>query len=453
MDKKLKKEDKCIYTTETKLNDEEFTKMNNVFPNLLLNLVINGTIINIIISSILFLIFKKIFLTILFFIIYQIAITLLYKEKLEVYSKKIYIKLKKNNKIADNILLEFYDDYLIRISNRNIKISYDEIDKCIETKTNIYLKSKRNIVIIKKNSLNTNLIEFIKNKINVEIINKEESKNSKSINFTMEFLMILSGIILTIIILFSLLDIKREEYKNSEYGISIEIFDTNFFIKNKFKDIYYDNTTWDYYECIRQNYELNKLEECNYLNDNNEIDKHFEEFYKRISNNNYKIIIYNGNYFIGNKDKNFIRLKDISFKGKDKYLFEIEQNNNIKMIKYNGNELNDDVTSFDELKLQSTKNIDKIVNEIKYVFKNNKAVDAYLIDEYKDLEYSNTFDLVDTNLESVNYYYFKDEIKVGNKKIYKWSDDFFKEKGMGESKNKLINLYTSNSKIFYKVVW
>ena len=39
MTKELKKEDKYLYKTTTKLNDEEFSKMNKVFPNLYLNLV------------------------------------------------------------------------------------------------------------------------------------------------------------------------------------------------------------------------------------------------------------------------------------------------------------------------------------------------------------------------------------------------------------------------------
>ncbi|MBQ8891311.1 MAG: hypothetical protein IJ068_00390 [Bacilli bacterium] len=450
----MPKKDKCLFKATTKLTDEEFTKINKVFPNLYLNLVITGTIINLVISCILFLIFRKIFLVILFFINYQIAITLLYKTKLEDYSKKVFSNLTRKNKIADNISLEFYDKYIIRITDRNIKINYDEIEKCIETNTNIYLKNKKNVLIIDKDISNIKLVQFIKSKIDVEIINKDESKNYKSMNFVMVFFMILSGVVLTIMILFSLLNINREEYKNSEYGIDIEIFNISFFAKNKLKNVYYDNTTWDYYECVRENYKLNKLEECNYLDDNNEIDKHFEEFYKEIIAKDYKIIIYNGNYFIGNKDKNYIYLKDISFNVKEKYLFEIEKNNNVKMIKYNGNDLSESIESYDELKLQSIKNTNKIISKIKYFFKNNEAVDAYLIDEYKDLDYINTFDLVDTNLESVNDFYFKDEIKVGNKKVYKWSNDFFKEKGMGESKNKLINLYTSSSnKMFYKVVW
>lgn len=450
----MPKKDKCLYKTATKINDEEFTKMNKVFPNLYLNLVINGTIINLVISTILFLIFRNFVLVILFFIVYQIAITLLYRLKLEDYSKKIFLRLKRKNKIADNFSLEFYDNYLISITNRNIRINYDEIEKCIETNTNIYLKNKKNVLIIHKDTSNMKLIQFIKNKINVKIMNKDENKNFKSVNFIMGFFIILSGVVLTTMILFSLLNVNREEYKNSEYGIDMEIFNISFFSKNKLKNIYYDNTTWDYYECIKDHYELNKLEECNYLDDNNEIDKHFEDFYKEVIDKDYKIIIYNGNYFVGKKDKDYIYLKDISFNEKDKYLFEIEKNNNIKMIKYNGNDLSEGIVSYDELKLQSIKNTNKIINKIKYIFKNNEAVDAYLIDEYNDLEYVNTFDLVDTNLESVNYYYFKDEIKVGKKKIYKWSDDFFKEKGMGDSKNKLINLYTNSSnKMFYKVVW
>ena len=450
---KMPKKDKCLFKITIKVNDEEFMKINKVFPNLYLNLIIKGTIINLVLSCILFLLFKKTVLVILFIISYQIATILLYKTQLEDYSKKVFLNLKRKNKIADNISLEFYDKYIISITNRNIKINYDEIEKCIETNTNIYLKNKKNVLIIDKDKSNTKLIQFIKNKINVKIINKDERKDSKSMNFIMEFFMILSGIVLTIMILFSLLNVNREEYKNSEYGIDMEIFNISFFSKNKFKNIYYDNTTWDYYECVRGNYELNKLEECNYLDDNNEIDKHFEDFYKEIIDKDYKIIIYNGNYFVGKKDKNYIYLKDISFNDKDKYLFEFEKNNNIKMIKYNGNDLSEGIVSYDELKLQSIKNTNKIISKIKYFFKNNEAVDAYLIDEYKDLDYINTFDLVDTNLESVNDFYFKDEIKVGNKKVYKWSNDFFKDKGMGDSKNKLINLYTSGSKIFYKVVW
>ncbi|MBR3661463.1 MAG: hypothetical protein IKN63_06180, partial [Bacilli bacterium] len=66
----MPKKDKCLFKTTTKLNDEEFSKMNKVFPNLYLNLVIYGTIINLVMSGILFLIFRKIFLVILFFITY-----------------------------------------------------------------------------------------------------------------------------------------------------------------------------------------------------------------------------------------------------------------------------------------------------------------------------------------------------------------------------------------------
>ena len=446
----MPKNDKCLFKTTTKLNDEEFSKMNKVFPNLYLNLVIYGTIINLVISCILFLIFRKIFLVILFFITYQIAITLLYKTKLEDYSKKVFLNLKRKNKIADNILLEIYDEYIIRITNRNIKINYDEIEKCIETNTNIYLKNKKNVLIIDKDESNTKLIQFIKSKIDVEIINKDENKNSKSMNFITGFFIILSGIVLTIMILFSLLNVNREEYKNSEYGIDIEIFNISFFSKSKFKNIYYDNTTWDYYECIRNHYELNKLEGCNYLDDNNEIDKHFEDFYKEIIDKDYKIIIYNGNYFVGKKDKNYIYLKDISFNDKDKYLFEIEKNNNIKMIKYNGNDLSEGIVSYDELKLQSYKYTSLYITNIKYIFENSKAIDADIMTEYFDDSVRNA---VTKGIVEVGGNYKKDIIDIDNKRLYKWSNDFFKEKGMGESKNKLINLYTSDSKMFYKVVW
>ena len=60
---------------------------------------------------------------------------------------------------------------------------------------------------------------------------------------------------------------------------------------------------------------------------------------------------------------------------------------------------------------------------------------------------------VTKGIDEVGGNYKKDIIDIDNKRLYKWSDDFFKEKGMGESKNKLINLYTSDSKMFYKVVW
>ncbi len=442
--------DKCLFKTTIKVNDEEFMKINKVFPNLYLNLIIKGTIINLVLSCILFLMFKKTVLVILFFISYQIAITLLYKKKLEDYSKKVFLNLKRKNKIADNISLEFYDKYIIRITNRDIKINYDEIEKCIETNTNIYLKNKKNVLIIDKDKSNTKLIQLLKSKIDAKIINKDENKNSKSMNFIVGFFMILSGIVLTIMILFSLLNVNREEYKNSKYGIDMEIFNISFFSKNKFKNIYYDNTTWDYYECVRGNYELNKLEECNYLDDNNEIDKHFEDFYKEIMDNDYKIIIYNGNYFVGKKDKNYIYLKDISFNDKDKYLFEIEKNNNIKMIKYNGNDLSEGIVSYDELKLQSYKYTSLYITNIKYIFENSKSIDADIMTEYFDDSVRNS---VTKGIDEIGGNYKKDIIDIDNKRLYKWSNDFFNEKGMGESKNKLINLYTSDSKMFYKVVW
>lgn len=92
---------------------------------------------------------------------------ILYKVRLEHYAEKSFNSLQKKGRADTEIYTEFYDDYFIRQGEiETNKINYNDIDKCIETDTNFYLRfSKRNkIIIIQKNLCDLELISFIREK-------------------------------------------------------------------------------------------------------------------------------------------------------------------------------------------------------------------------------------------------------------------------------------------------
>lgn len=166
---KIKKKinDKYLYTCESKINSYEYKKMAKYFPQIYWAYVILGTILNLVITSIIAILFRNIIGTLVFFAVYQIYLMILYKVRLEHYAEKSFNSLQKKGRADTEIYTEFYDDYFIRQGEiETNKINYNDIDKCIETDTNFYLRfSKRNkIIIIQKNLCDLELISFIREK-------------------------------------------------------------------------------------------------------------------------------------------------------------------------------------------------------------------------------------------------------------------------------------------------
>lgn len=171
-------ENKEIFKTEFEYTWDEYKKMQMHNPIIYFGNAFAISIIEIFIILIVSIILKLDVDLILFIDVIFLNL-IIYKVKLESIIKKYY-DIHKNKKILPKeIVTLFYDNYLIRKSDmRELKIEYKNIKKIIETNTNFYLKSKKNIMIpISKIDLKNDNEEFIRN-INSKIY-KNKLKKSK----------------------------------------------------------------------------------------------------------------------------------------------------------------------------------------------------------------------------------------------------------------------------------
>ncbi len=168
---KLKKEirkktnDKCLYKCESKLDANEYKKIAKYFPQIYWSYVVRGLICNLILSAAITILSKSFIEVLVFFIIYQVYLMFYYKIRLGHFMERGFNKAVKMNTIDPDIYVEFYDGYLIRKSETvTRKIKYSEVDKCIESDKNFYLKDsiKNIIVIIKKDKCDVELMNFIR---------------------------------------------------------------------------------------------------------------------------------------------------------------------------------------------------------------------------------------------------------------------------------------------------
>lgn len=164
---KKRANEKYLFVCENILDSYEYKKMAKYFPKRMYwVLVIRGTFLNLILSAIIAIFAQSWIATSIFFIIYQTYLMVIYKVRLEHFAEKVFNTREKRGEIDTNLKTEFYDDYLIRKSDKtSITIDYSEISKCIENDTNFYLEySQRNmILIIQKNRCELELISFIRN--------------------------------------------------------------------------------------------------------------------------------------------------------------------------------------------------------------------------------------------------------------------------------------------------
>lgn len=191
---------KCLYTCDSIIDANEYKKMANYFPQMYWHYVIIGTVLNLIITAIVAIAFRSLLGTLIFFAVYQTYLMILYKVRLEHYAEKTFNSMLKNGSADTEIHTEFYDDYFIRQGEtETLKINYDEIDKCVETDTNFYLKfSKRNkIIFIQKNACDLELISFLREKFKVyenhlgETTKFKGAKKYHNPNFIKTFMIIL----------------------------------------------------------------------------------------------------------------------------------------------------------------------------------------------------------------------------------------------------------------------
>lgn len=87
------------------------------------------------------------------------------KVKLKNIIEKSFNKEQEKGRLDTEYHTDFYNQYLIRAGETiAYKINYSDIDRCIETDTNFYIKcaSKNFIIIIQKNKCDSQLINFIR---------------------------------------------------------------------------------------------------------------------------------------------------------------------------------------------------------------------------------------------------------------------------------------------------
>lgn len=192
--------DKYLYTCESKIDAYEYKRMSKYFPQMYWNYVIWGTILNLIITSIISILSGSLVTALIFFVAYQIFLMILYKVRLEHFAEKTFNSMQKKGISDTEIHNEFYDDYFIRQGEiETIKINYNDIDRCVETDTNFYLRfSKRNkIIIIQKNCCDLELISFIREKFKYlenrlgDSSNFERVKKYHNPSFIKKFMIIL----------------------------------------------------------------------------------------------------------------------------------------------------------------------------------------------------------------------------------------------------------------------
>lgn len=169
MKKDKQKEEEIIYKYEGYINAEEYKKMAKYFPNrMYYQYVALLLFYNLVICSVFSIIFRNFWSSISLFFIFQ-AIGMIYlKIRLEHVANLVYLKRNDGNTENKKLKVEFYNDYLIKFDPAiTIKINYKDIERLVETETNVYLENGKNnmIIILLKEKCNKDIIEFLKRKV------------------------------------------------------------------------------------------------------------------------------------------------------------------------------------------------------------------------------------------------------------------------------------------------
>ena len=142
--------------------------MSLYFPNLYTTLILLGTIINVFICLILYLISKNYKIPITVFVSFEMTLLVFYEYDLENSSLKYYNTLKKRNKVKDLKYTICYkeDSLIVQYDNSSTNVLYNEINRVVETKDNIYLyrKKKKLLINIKKENCDKKLLCFLDEK-------------------------------------------------------------------------------------------------------------------------------------------------------------------------------------------------------------------------------------------------------------------------------------------------
>jgi len=163
--------DNALFVTKTIIDQDEFKRFQKYFLNsgkynFFSKLLMVLLVILVIIISYFKHNYKVLYLVVASSIIYPIVLAATINWQI----KKKYEHKKKINELVEEF--KFYNDnFVSKLEKSCIKISYDEVLKCVETKKNFYLFMKDNqaFIIIKNNLDDVGAFrEFMKEKVNYE---------------------------------------------------------------------------------------------------------------------------------------------------------------------------------------------------------------------------------------------------------------------------------------------
>lgn len=171
------KKEKSLYFCESELTADSLAESSTYFPKFYLIYVAYGTALSLILSILLSLTVKeKLSTGLILFAIFEISVLIAYRIRLKKMVKTWFKKLQQKNKIDTKHANEFYEEYMIRKSkNRALKLYYNEISKAIETNYNFYIKISGFIITLQKDKCSKELNNFIREKCQGKLINKERT--------------------------------------------------------------------------------------------------------------------------------------------------------------------------------------------------------------------------------------------------------------------------------------
>lgn len=168
---------KSLYSCESELTADSLAESSTYFPKFYLIYVAYGTALSFILSILLSLTVKeKLSTGLILFAIFEISALIAYRIRLKKMVKTWFKKSQQKNQIDTNHTNEFYKEYMIRKSkNKTLKLYYKEISKAIETNSNFYIKIAGYIITLQKDKCNKELNNFIREKCQNKLINKEST--------------------------------------------------------------------------------------------------------------------------------------------------------------------------------------------------------------------------------------------------------------------------------------
>lgn len=176
-----KNEEKIVHKYEGYINVEEYKKMVKYFPKrTYLSLIRMVLACNTIIFFILLSGSKNFWSSISIFLFLQILGMVYCKIRLEHIAGKTFLKRNGSDMNNKELNVEFYNDYLIGIwPDFSLKIYYKEIERIVETETNVYLENGKNnfVIILLKEKLDKGLIEFLKEKVEKNVSKRTKLEN------------------------------------------------------------------------------------------------------------------------------------------------------------------------------------------------------------------------------------------------------------------------------------